>query len=299
MTDREAAAPESSQVGPGGGTDADPEVDPEVGRGGLNASDHEEFDALARLVEMSRSFAVAALVSANQRLLDIGLGMLRQRFGDDHVAVVSLDKIDSEAAAGELARAAATARVVIATDAERLTTDTGRAHPTLASINLNRDQLREVLGVPLVFVGPPSLLRSLSRDMPDVWSGQSGVFLLTGDRAAVRDLLRTLGSEWGRNLDQMAAARWGDLAREAALIVEELGDDPELRTASLTVLAEVALRESRNDTARDLYNQALPIYRQLGDRLGEANTLRSLGILEFRESRNDTARDLYNQALPI
>ncbi|HMT26313.1 MAG TPA: hypothetical protein PKD07_18435, partial [Microthrixaceae bacterium] len=259
MTDREAAAPESSQVGPGGGTDADPEVDPEVGRGGLNASDHEEFDALARLVEMSRSFAVAALVSANQRLLDIGLGMLRQRFGDDHVAVVSLDKIDSEAAAGELARAAATARVVIATDAERLTTDTGRAHPTLASINLNRDQLREVLGVPLVFVGPPSLLRSLSRDMPDVWSGQSGVFLLTGDRAAVRDLLRTLGSEWGRNLDQMAAARWGDLAREAALIVEELGDDPELRTASLTVLAEVALRESRNDTARDLYNQALPI----------------------------------------
>jgi tetratricopeptide (TPR) repeat protein len=68
---------------------------------------------------------------------------------------------------------------------------------------------------------------------------------------------------------------------------------------SLSSLGELEFLESRNDQARELFNQALPLYRRVGAVLGEANSLSSLGELEFLESRNDQARELFNQALPL
>ncbi|MCL4252116.1 MAG: tetratricopeptide repeat protein, partial [Anaerolineae bacterium] len=45
--------------------------------------------------------------------------------------------------------------------------------------------------------------------------------------------------------------------------------------------------------------QALPIYATIGDRLGQANTLKALGDLNVREDRLADARQAYEQALPI
>jgi tetratricopeptide (TPR) repeat protein len=64
-------------------------------------------------------------------------------------------------------------------------------------------------------------------------------------------------------------------------------------------LGRVEFLESRNDRARELFGQALPLYQQVGSVLGEANCLRNLGRVEFRESRNDRARELFGQALPL
>ncbi|WP_285507889.1 tetratricopeptide repeat protein [Actinokineospora sp. NBRC 105648] len=52
-----------------------------------------------------------------------------------------------------------------------------------------------------------------------------------------------------------------------------------------------------DDRARELFNEALPLYRKIGDVLGEANCLSNLGQVEFIESRNDRARELFNRAL--
>src|SRR5579885_1581257 len=49
--------------------------------------------------------------------------------------------------------------------------------------------------------------------------------------------------------------------------------------------------------ARSHYNTALPLYREVQDRLGEANTLKSLGDLERHLGRLDEARSHYNTAL--
>ncbi|MGH3869457.1 MAG: tetratricopeptide repeat protein, partial [Pseudonocardiaceae bacterium] len=38
-------------------------------------------------------------------------------------------------------------------------------------------------------------------------------------------------------------------------------------------LGDVALQQARYEEAAERYEQALPVYRQIGDRLGEANTL--------------------------
>jgi tetratricopeptide (TPR) repeat protein len=61
----------------------------------------------------------------------------------------------------------------------------------------------------------------------------------------------------------------------------------------------VEFRESNNDRARQLFEQALPLYRRVGAVLGEANSLSNLGEVEFRESNNDRARQLFEQALPL
>jgi tetratricopeptide (TPR) repeat protein len=56
---------------------------------------------------------------------------------------------------------------------------------------------------------------------------------------------------------------------------------------------------NENGLARERYEQALPIYRAIGDRLGEANCVRSLGDVHLRLNENGLARERYEQALPI
>ncbi|MFM6246213.1 MAG: CHAT domain-containing protein, partial [Dolichospermum sp.] len=51
--------------------------------------------------------------------------------------------------------------------------------------------------------------------------------------------------------------------------------------------------------ALDYYNQALPIYRAVGDRGGEATTLNNIGGVYDALGEKQKALDYYNQALPI
>lgn len=50
---------------------------------------------------------------------------------------------------------------------------------------------------------------------------------------------------------------------------------------------------------RERYEQALAIYRAIGNRLGEANCVRSLGDVHYMLNEYDPARERYEQALPI
>ncbi len=52
----------------------------------------------------------------------------------------------------------------------------------------------------------------------------------------------------------------------------------------------------RNDQARSAYEEARTLYKQVGDRLGEANVLLGLGDLERTLGRNDQARAAYTEA---
>lgn len=53
------------------------------------------------------------------------------------------------------------------------------------------------------------------------------------------------------------------------------------------------------ETVRSRYEQAEPLYRQVGDVLGEANCIWSLGDLALRHSDHETARARYEQAQPL
>jgi len=53
------------------------------------------------------------------------------------------------------------------------------------------------------------------------------------------------------------------------------------------------------EEAINYYSEALVIYQNMGERAGEATTLRNIGHVHFSQASYDLARDYYNQALAI
>ncbi|MDZ4798615.1 MAG: tetratricopeptide repeat protein, partial [Bryobacteraceae bacterium] len=64
-------------------------------------------------------------------------------------------------------------------------------------------------------------------------------------------------------------------------------------------LGDIALRRSDHEQARLRFLEALPIYREVGDRLGEANCIKSLGNIALDRSDHEQARLRFLEALPI
>jgi len=64
-------------------------------------------------------------------------------------------------------------------------------------------------------------------------------------------------------------------------------------------LGDVHLSLSGYEAARTAYQQALPLYQQIGDKLGEANCIKSLGDVHLGLSDYEAARTAYQQALPL
>lgn len=141
-------------------------------------------------------------------------------------------------------------------------------------------------------------MREFALHATDLWSGRSGVYRF---RPEGDDTTRTVADtasdiSWSQTPEERRERE--ALLRELLDELDETGDDKSVRAPLLVALGDVAAMEGRLVEGRDLYQQALPPYREIGDRLGEANVLRSLGEVARLQGRYDEARDLYQQALP-
>jgi tetratricopeptide (TPR) repeat protein len=79
-------------------------------------------------------------------------------------------------------------------------------------------------------------------------------------------------------------------------LVDQLRFDGPEREVELIALA---LRRSDHDAARARYEAALPLFRRVGDVLGEANCIQRLGEIALARFDHEAARARYEEALRL
>ena len=57
--------------------------------------------------------------------------------------------------------------------------------------------------------------------------------------------------------------------------------------------------QDENDLALQSYHQALDLFKTVGDRLGEANTLKAIGGMHLEQGKGETALKLLDEALQL
>jgi hypothetical protein len=235
-------------------------------------SEVEELRALDRMVQRADGFRLGFVIANHPLLVDSVTEELATRRRPKAVATVSIDD-PGASLVSELAQAARGEPVAIFVRGfERLRRMAGGT-PATRGLNLNRDRLRSTVPMPVVFWGPEYAIRRFAGEAPDLWAVRSGVFRFRPEAgtAARTTALARRGIDWNT-----APGERRD--REVLLdhILEELdeGDgSPQDRAEALAGLAHAAAMEDRYPDAIALYDQALPIHRDIGDRRGEAIAL--------------------------
>ena len=170
----------------------------------------------------------------------------------------------------------------------------------IAVLNLNRGYIAQRFPYPIVFWGPDFAMVEFSRQAPDTWSARSGSFHFTGGPAETAETIRRLDEA-----DFWSSSGRDKLERKLLLerVCRELESEP---SPDAKALAEARLRlagvlsfEGQQEEAERLYGEALSVYQQIGDRLGEANVQKARGDVARMQDRYEEAERLYGEALPL
>jgi len=102
-----------------------------------------------------------------------------------------------------------------------------------------------------------------------------------------------------RSTNYLHLGRANEAKEDLESILPITTSDSDLYLSTLNNIGGVYSSLGDKQQALGLYNQALPIQRDVGDRAGEATTLNNIGSVYSDLGEKQQALDLYNQALPI
>ncbi len=103
---------------------------------------------------------------------------------------------------------------------------------------------------------------------------------------------------WGWILQRLGFRTSGlELTEQALQVGQE--QDQRLKLEALNNMAEVYRQTGQPQQSLRLYEQALPLMREVGDRAGEATTLNNMALVYQQTGQPQQALKLYEQALPL
>ncbi|HEU4881231.1 MAG TPA: tetratricopeptide repeat protein [Longimicrobium sp.] len=86
---------------------------------------------------------------------------------------------------------------------------------------------------------------------------------------------------------------------EKAIEIASIRGHDKLSARCHAYVGDIALARSDHERARTRYEEALALYKGVGDILGEANCIASLGDIALERSDHESARTRYEEALPL
>jgi len=170
----------------------------------------------------------------------------------------------------------------------------------IAMLNFNRDYVVRRFPWPVVFWVPDFAVRGFSRQAIDFWSGRSGVYRFRGQEEEARATVEELAADYDWSLERREKLERREILRGILAELEQSAHpDPGTLARTFMLLAQAADFAGEPAEAEGPLNRALAIYRQIGDRLGEANALAGLGDAALAQARYGEAEGFYQQALPM
>ena len=260
----------------------------------LPAEAEVELGVLLQFLHHADGFALA-LAEVNARPFEDELIQLAQARSDTAIAVVDATEVGWGPGLGsrlvELSRGAT---AVFLTGLDLVVAPGAAEQPALSQLDLARNRLAAELGVPLVIWAPAYVLAELPFRAPNLWSLAIDRFVFASDGGRARD-----GADHARS---GAGAIAVDYGRERSRLEELLAEVGARGRADVLAelrkrLGDIAGMQDRYDDADTLLRDALNHYRTIGDRHGEANTLKSLGDIARMQNRYDDADTLLRDAL--
>ncbi|MGH3868259.1 MAG: tetratricopeptide repeat protein, partial [Pseudonocardiaceae bacterium] len=258
----------------------------------------QELEALCRMLTRASGFRLGFVVANHPSV--------RQRIAEDcertcgvRPREVTLDEHAPEGIVAQLERAVGDDQptALVVHGLESMLDLRLRQSPAMDLLNLNRDYCWQRFPWPVVFVAPLFAVREFARQAPDFWSGRTGVYRFTGDRDDIKETLAGLGIDYNWSLEAGSKLERREILEHLQIELDDRSDeDPAITVELLSLLAQAAAFEHDWPRQQQLLTQALPVYRQIGARLGEANAIQALGDVALQQARYEEAAERYEQA---
>ncbi len=263
----------------------------------LTLDNRVELKRICNLLRRAGGFALAFASVAHRGLRERLTAAIRSELPDTEIVEVALKPGSSIVSQLEAASGRACGAMFVY-GLETLVDLTRPQSEPLAMLNLNRGYCMRRFPWPVVFWSPRFVLREFARQAIDTWSGRSGVyhFAGTGDDTRVTLAEQVRDYDWSLSLKDKRERK--EVLLQVLAELEPAGASNELAEV-LYLLARAAKFEGDGPAQAQYLDRALPLYREMGHRLGEANCLYSYGRLLETLQRGEDARSAFAEAARI
>jgi tetratricopeptide (TPR) repeat protein len=269
---------------------------------GLEDRNRQELEALCRMLTRARGFRLGFAVANHPSLRERLAAQCRAACGVEPILEVTLDPDHPQGIVAQLEQAVGEDRpaAMFVHGLQSMLDLRVRQSPAMDLLNLNRDYCWRRFPWPVVFVAPLFAVREFARQAPDFWSGYSGLYHFVGDREDVQQTLSSLEVDLDWSLERRSKLERREILEQVRTELEEREDeDPAIKAELLSLLARAAAFESDLATQERFLTESLAVYDAIGDRLGQATSIRSLGDVAYARARYDEAAERYEQALVV